>query len=97
MGRVLAAVSSDSLIYALDPGREAMFRAEDFHAASYGLTFNLLLDERQAQIVTHVLGRHNVANLLLVAGVLRQQGWSLGAIGRSLWAFLPVAGRLHGG
>src|SRR5690625_2842609 len=95
MGRDLAAEYPDSLTYALEPGREAMFRAEDFHAASYGLTFNLLLDERQAQIVTHVLGRHNVANLLLVAGVLRQQGWSLGAIGRSLSALLPVAGRLQ--
>src|SRR5690606_29690685 len=48
-----------------------------------------------AQIFTHLVGQHNISNLLLVAGVLRELGWGLGRIARSLAVLRPVNGRLQ--
>ncbi len=74
---------------------EAPFRAEDIQDGSEGLVFNLISPQGSAQIFTHLVGRHNIANLLLVAGVLRQLGWGLGRVARALAVLRPVNGRLQ--
>lgn len=74
---------------------EAPFRAEDIQDGTEGLVFNLVSPQGSAQIFTHLVGRHNIANLLLVAGVLRQLGWGLGRIARALAVLRPVNGRLQ--
>ncbi|CAM3922379.1 bifunctional UDP-N-acetylmuramoyl-L-alanyl-D-glutamate--2,6-diaminopimelate ligase MurE/UDP-N-acetylmuramoyl-tripeptide--D-alanyl-D-alanine ligase MurF [Bordetella tumulicola] len=73
----------------------AAFRVQDLQATSHGQVFTLLSPAGGAQIVTSLLGRHNVSNLLLVAGVLSKLGWPLSQIARALAATRPVDGRLQ--
>ncbi|MBV6273590.1 bifunctional UDP-N-acetylmuramoyl-L-alanyl-D-glutamate--2,6-diaminopimelate ligase MurE/UDP-N-acetylmuramoyl-tripeptide--D-alanyl-D-alanine ligase MurF [Alcaligenaceae bacterium CGII-47] len=81
--------------YSLRMGESAAIRAEDIQAGTQGLVFNLATPQGSAQILTHLLGEHNIANLLLVAGVLRELGWGLTRIARSLGALHAVPGRLQ--
>ena len=59
-----------------------------------GQIFTLVSPHGEAQIVTRLLGAHNVSNLLLVAGVLYRLG-SFAQIARELAATDPVDGRLQ--
>ncbi|MER1968864.1 bifunctional UDP-N-acetylmuramoyl-L-alanyl-D-glutamate--2,6-diaminopimelate ligase MurE/UDP-N-acetylmuramoyl-tripeptide--D-alanyl-D-alanine ligase MurF [Castellaniella sp. GW247-6E4] len=81
--------------YAIGRGVEAPFRAEDIQNGAEGLVFNLMSPQGSAQIFTHLVGQHNISNLLLVAGVLRELGWGLGRIARALAVLRPVNGRLQ--
>ena len=74
---------------------DAEFRAEDIQHGADGLVFNLVAPDGSAQILTHLVGEHNISNLLLVAGVLRELGWGLSRIARSLAVLHPVPGRLQ--
>lgn len=80
--------------YSLVDG-SASIVAGDVHIGTHGLVFNLSIGERAAQIVTHLVGTHNVSNLLLIAGVLQRLGWSLSRIARALSALRAVGGRLQ--
>lgn len=73
----------------------AAFQVRDLRATSHGQIFTLVTPEGEAQIVTSLLGRHNVSNLLLVAGVLSKLGWPLAQIARALAKTRPVDGRLQ--
>ena len=73
----------------------AEFRAEDIQHGAAGLVFNLVVPDGSAQILTHLVGEHNISNLLLVAGVLRELGWGLSRIARALAVLHPVPGRLQ--
>ena len=81
--------------YSIARDAQAPFRAEDIQSGSEGLVFNLVSPQGSAQIFTHLVGQHNISNLLLVAGVLRELGWGLGRIARSLAVLRPVNGRLQ--
>ena len=80
--------------YALDDGR-AGIRARDLHAVAQGQVFGLSMPDGEAQIITRLLGRHNVYNLLLVAGVLSALGFPLAQISRQLIEAEPVDGRMQ--
>ncbi|MBV7481323.1 bifunctional UDP-N-acetylmuramoyl-L-alanyl-D-glutamate--2,6-diaminopimelate ligase MurE/UDP-N-acetylmuramoyl-tripeptide--D-alanyl-D-alanine ligase MurF [Bordetella sp. BOR01] len=73
----------------------AAFQARDLQATAHGQVFTLTSPDGEAQIVTSLLGRHNVSNLLLVAGVLYKLGWPLAQLARALAATRPVDGRLQ--
>lgn len=73
----------------------ASLRAVDLNASSQGMVFTLVAPEGSAQVATHLLGEHNVANLLLVAGVLRAFGWSLQRVASALNAAQAAPGRLE--
>jgi murE/murF fusion protein len=73
----------------------ATVRATDLNASSQGMVFTLVAPEGSAQVATHLLGEHNVANLLLVAGVLRAFGWSLQRVAGALNAAQAAPGRLE--
>lgn len=81
--------------YSLGQEPSASILAGDIHTGTYGLVFNLSIAERTAQIVTRLVGLHNVSNLLLIAGVLDQLGWSVSRIARALSALRSVGGRLQ--
>ncbi len=81
--------------YGLAAGGMALFRAEDIQHSADGLVFNLITPRGRAQIVTHLVGEHNISNLLLVAGVLRELGWGLSRTARALARLQPVPGRLQ--
>ncbi|HEX7387451.1 MAG TPA: bifunctional UDP-N-acetylmuramoyl-L-alanyl-D-glutamate--2,6-diaminopimelate ligase MurE/UDP-N-acetylmuramoyl-tripeptide--D-alanyl-D-alanine ligase MurF [Castellaniella sp.] len=81
--------------YSLKAHATAAFRAEDLQHGSDGLVFRLVTPDGNAQILTHLVGEHNVSNLLLVAGVLRELGWGLSRTARALAVLQPVPGRLQ--
>ena len=85
----------ESVTYSLGIAGDARIQARDIHAGAYGLVFNLTMPGGAAQIVTRLVARHNVSNLLLVAGVLHKLGWSLSRIARTLAILRPVPGRLQ--
>lgn len=69
--------------------------AEDLHMAADGQVFNLIEAHGTAQILTRLLGAHNVSNLLLVAAVLLDLGWPVSKIARLMATLGPVPGRLE--
>ena len=73
----------------------ATMRARDLQATAQGQIFTLVSPHGEAQIVTRLLGAHNVSNLLLVAGVLYRLGLPFAQIARELAATDPVDGRLQ--
>lgn len=81
--------------YSLGLKPSATIQAGDVHVGTHGLVFNLSMGERAAQIVTRLVGLHNVSNLLLIAGVLQELGWSLSRIARALSTLRSVEGRLQ--
>ncbi|HUH40093.1 MAG TPA: UDP-N-acetylmuramoyl-tripeptide--D-alanyl-D-alanine ligase, partial [Castellaniella sp.] len=81
--------------YGLERDGEADFRATDIQNGPEGLIFRLITPRGSAQIFTHLVGQHNISNVLLVAGVLRELGWGLGRIARALAILRPVDGRLQ--
>lgn len=81
--------------YSLRIDEQAAIRAEDIQIGAQGLVFNLATPQGSAQILTHLVGEHNISNLLLVAGVLRELGWGLTRIARSLATLHAVPGRLQ--
>lgn len=78
-----------------DPEIPAGMRARELQATAQGQIFTLVSPHGEAQIVTRLLGAHNVSNLLLVAGVLYQLGLPFAQIARELAATDPVDGRLQ--
>ncbi len=95
VGRQLAAryEGPGLLTYSIDG--QACLRALDLHLGARGMVFTLTMGHGAAQIVTRILGAHNVSNLLLVAGVLCRMGWSVSRIASALTELTPVVGRLQ--
>lgn len=60
-----------------------------------GMQFTLGYQQQQAQVISPLLGRFNVDNLLAVAGVLLADGMALGDVAELLGALQPVDGRMR--
>lgn len=97
VGEALAATlpQATTLTYSVSGQAAAVVQAQDIHAGRYGLVFNLVTHDGAVQLLTRLVGEHNVANLLLVTGVLQQLGWDLSRIARVLAALHSVEGRLQ--
>jgi murE/murF fusion protein len=92
--RLMAGLPADFVIsYGME--HAAQIRAVDAHATPHGQIFTLVTPQGEAQIMTPLLGLHNVANLLLLAGILQALGLQLADIARELAAAIPVAGRME--
>ncbi|MCC2597451.1 bifunctional UDP-N-acetylmuramoyl-L-alanyl-D-glutamate--2,6-diaminopimelate ligase MurE/UDP-N-acetylmuramoyl-tripeptide--D-alanyl-D-alanine ligase MurF [Pusillimonas sp. MFBS29] len=87
--------AATTLAYSVSGNEQAAIQAQDIHAGRYGLVFNLVTRKGAAQLLTRLVGEHNVANLLLVSGVLQQLGWDLSRIARVLATLRSVEGRLQ--
>ena len=81
--------------YSTEGELSAGVSASEIQTGGHGIIFNLVLPEGVAQIVTRLVGRHNISNLLLVAGVLHAMGWPLSRISRALSRLKSVDGRLQ--
>lgn len=90
-----SASALEPLTYSVGQAGSASIQARDIQTGTYGLIFNLATQNGVAQIVTRLVGQHNVSNLLLVAGVLQYLGWTLARIARVLTALRSVEGRLQ--
>jgi UDP-N-acetylmuramoyl-L-alanyl-D-glutamate--2,6-diaminopimelate ligase len=75
-------------------GIEAV-RASDIKTGEDGLRFTLTIDDWQGQVHSPLLGRFNVDNLLLVAGVLYGWGVPLEGIAGRLGRLRTVPGRME--
>lgn len=94
--RLLDSVAVPNVVaYSLRCDERAAIQAQDIHTGTYGLVFTLRTREGSAQLLTRLVGEHNVSNLLLVAAVLEDLGWDLSTIARVLSSLLPVEGRLQ--
>jgi murE/murF fusion protein len=95
--RMAEASSANTVLgFSLDASRgNAKVAARDMHPVAQGQVFTLVLPEGEAQIVTPLLGTHNISNLLLVAAVLYQLGWTLATIAGALSSVSAVDGRLE--
>lgn len=81
--------------YSMQPDAKAHVQAQEVQSSGYGLVFNLMTARGSAQVLTRMVGLHNVSNLLLVAGVLGQLGWGMARTVRALAALQAVDGRLQ--
>ena len=70
-------------------------RAERLADKPSGASWVLHAKSEQIAIETKVYGRHNISNLLCVAGLLQALGWSLADIAASFAKLAPVDGRLQ--
>jgi len=94
--RLLAGLPAGAaLSYAVE-AEGADIQARDVRTTAHGQVFTLVTRAGEAQIVTGLLGRHNVANLLLVAGMLEKLGYALDDVARELAVARPVDGRMQG-
>lgn len=100
--RLLAAAGSAPwLSYAIDDAA-ADVQATQVVDTADGMRFTLrvraLPDDAAPgalPVASALPGRHNVSNLLLVAGVLRELGWQPAVIAQALGQLTPVQGRLE--
>lgn len=81
--------------YSMRPDVHANVQAQDVQSSGYGLVFNLITGRGSAQVLTRMVGLHNVSNLLLVAGVVGELGWGMARTVRALAALKAVDGRLQ--
>lgn len=97
VGREIFALKSACPVtaYSLREAPDAQVKAHEIQAGRYGLVFNVSTPSGQAQLLTRLVGEHNVANLLLVAAVLEHLGWGLPKVARVLASLQPVEGRLQ--
>lgn len=85
----------DCLTYSVTDAVGAEVQAGEIQTSGYGLMFTLKTPRGSSQLLTRLVGVHNVSNLLLVAGVLRHLGWGMSRTVRALGALTPVRGRMQ--
>ncbi len=73
---------------------EASLRADGLTLSPEGLRFTLVEAGQSYEIVSSLLGRFNIDNLLAVAGALRGLDWNLEQVAQVLPALTPVGGRM---
>ena len=73
---------------------EATLKAEAVQLTPQGLHFDVVEGDARHAIVSSLLGRFNIDNLLAVAGTLRALGWTLAEVVAMLPRLSPVGGRM---
>lgn len=86
---------STRLTYSMQEDISADIKASDIQSSGSGLMFNLITPRGSAQLLTSLVGLHNVSNILLVSAVLRQLGWGMARIVKTIATLEPVDGRLQ--
>lgn len=81
--------------YSMKGHEQATVQAKKYQFADYGLSFDLSLPEGETQVLTRLVGEHNIANLLLTAGILQALGWGSSKIAKAIALLEAVPGRLE--
>ena len=76
-----------------EPGAE--LSTHGLRSSAAGLEFELSTPWGSSRVVSRLVGRFNVANLLAVAGCLGLLGWDHARIASALAALAPVPGRMN--
>lgn len=87
--------AENTIGYSLKNHVDARILAKEHRFDDYGLAFDLFSPQGEAQVLTRLLGEHNISNLLLVAGVLQAMGWTLADVVKTISLLEPVPGRLQ--
>lgn len=87
--------AENTIGYSLKSHADAKILAKEHRFYDYGLAFDLFSPQGEAQVLTRLLGEHNISNLLLVAGVLQAMGWELADVVKTISLLEPVPGRLQ--
>ncbi len=74
---------------------QASFVASGIHLESSGIAFLLQHHQQSMPVRTHLLGKHNVSNLLCVGAVLAALDWPMERVASALAGLEPVEGRLQ--
>lgn len=94
--RLSLSVTAQSLTYSIsNQADSATLTAAEVRVESVGKAFLLRAEGKQVPVQSRALGRHNVSNLLCVAGLLRALGWDISKIGQAIEHLVPVDGRLE--
>ena len=94
-GRRLAKEVSLDTIISVGFNEGCEVRADDLHSRIDGMTWSLVLDERQYRVSSGLTGRYNVLNMLAAAGAARALSVSGEKIAAGLSAVGQVPGRLE--
>ncbi|MEH6446478.1 MAG: UDP-N-acetylmuramoyl-L-alanyl-D-glutamate--2,6-diaminopimelate ligase [Oceanospirillaceae bacterium] len=89
-----ASMAQSIVTYSEDADKDANVSAADV-CLEQGLKFNLELPGRELKIDSQIIGKFNIANLLLCASVLIRLGFSDQQIQSSLNQLTPVPGRMQ--
>ena len=73
----------------------ASIRAHAIQLDTSGIRFDLDIDGATAHVRSPLLGRFNIDNLLIVAGVLHAQGYNAERIADTLTQLQPIHGRMN--
>lgn len=84
-----------TVAYSMKAHALATVQAKKYQFADYGLSFDLSLPEGETQVLTRLVGEHNIANLLLTAGILQALGWGSSKIAKAIALLEAVPGRLE--
>lgn len=74
---------------------EALVRAEAVDQGVAGIAFDMVLNGERQRVQSPLLGRFNIDNLLVVAGVLHALDESTDSIATILPQLLPISGRMN--
>lgn len=85
----------NTLGYSLHNNPDALILAKKYLFADYGLSFELSMPDGDAQVITRLVGEHNISNLLLTAGILKALGWGIHNIATKMALLEAVPGRLE--
>jgi len=75
--------------------KAADIAAQDVHLDERGLRFTLRIAHHTASVESSLIGRFNLDNLLLVAGVMHAMHYDISTIARALSQLKPVPGRMN--
>ena len=80
-----------------EPRRDvpALVRAENLSDLPHGQRFNLVLPNGRAEVVTSLVGRYNISNLLAIAAVLHDAGLPAADVAQRLCQVTPPPGRME--
>ncbi|MEQ3697596.1 MAG: UDP-N-acetylmuramoyl-L-alanyl-D-glutamate--2,6-diaminopimelate ligase [Pseudomonadales bacterium] len=83
----------EAISYGFAPTNRVSASDVEFHPA--GMEFSLVIAGQSVRIVTAILGRFNIQNLLAVAAQLDSDGYPLAKIAEALAVLKPVSGRME--
>jgi len=90
-----ARISARTITVSAAGNKDAEIAAQDVHLDEHGLHFALRIADQTARIESALIGRFNLDNLLLVAGVLHAMHYDISAISSALGQLKPVPGRMN--
>ncbi len=93
--RLVEKIPSDSLLITFGESPQAGFRAVNLDLKADGTTFDLLSENQTFPVVSPLLGRYNVSNLLAALAICQNLGCDLRNLIEHLGGFGGVPGRME--